>query len=128
MLCAPVIAAEARSQHKDPQAHYAHLVVHGMLHLQGYDHEHDDEAAVMEARETEIVTELGYPDPYALLHAGRALPLVLERKMNRGGRRGRGVKQGPMYPTAALATARRYAIRFCSSAVERGLLIDGASP
>ena len=66
VLCAPVIAAEARSQHKEPQAHYAHLVVHGMLHLQGYDHEQDDEAAVMEARETEIVTALGYPDPYAL--------------------------------------------------------------
>jgi probable rRNA maturation factor len=66
VLCAPVIAAEARSQHKEPLAHYAHLVVHGMLHLQGYDHEQDDEAAVMEARETEIVTALGYPDPYAL--------------------------------------------------------------
>ena len=66
VLCAPVIAAEARSQGKDLQAHYAHLVVHGMLHLQGYDHEGEDEAAVMEARETEIVTELGYPDPYAL--------------------------------------------------------------
>jgi probable rRNA maturation factor len=66
VLCAPVIAAEARSQHKEPQAHYAHLVVHGMLHLQGYDHEQDDEAAVMEAREAEIVTALGYPDPYAL--------------------------------------------------------------
>jgi probable rRNA maturation factor len=66
VLCAPVIAAEARSQHKEPLAHYAHLVVHGMLHLQGYDHEQDDEAAVMEAREAEIVTALGYPDPYAL--------------------------------------------------------------
>jgi len=66
VLCAPVITAEARTQHKEPQAHYAHLVVHGMLHLQGYDHEHEDEAAAMEARETEIVTELGYPDPYAL--------------------------------------------------------------
>ena len=66
VLCAPVIAAEARSQHKDPQAHYAHLVVHGMLHLQGYDHEREDAAAAMEARETEIVIELGYPDPYAL--------------------------------------------------------------
>jgi probable rRNA maturation factor len=67
VLCAPVIAAEARSQRKDLQAHYAHLVVHGMLHLQGYDHEREDEAAAMEARETEIVTELGYPDPYALV-------------------------------------------------------------
>lgn len=65
VLCVPVIAAEARSQRKDPQAHYAHLVVHGMLHLQGYEHEHENEAAAMEARETEIVTHLGYPDPYA---------------------------------------------------------------
>ena len=48
------------------QAHYAHLVVHGMLHLQGYDHEHDAQAAAMEARETEIVGKLGYPDPYAV--------------------------------------------------------------
>ena len=69
VLCAPVIAAEARSQRKDLQAHYAHLVVHGMLHLQGYDHEHEDAAAAMEARETEIVVELGYPDPYALARA-----------------------------------------------------------
>jgi probable rRNA maturation factor len=66
VLCAPVITAEARSRHEEPQAHYAHLVVHGMLHLQGYDHEHEDQAAAMEARETEIVTKLGYPDPYAL--------------------------------------------------------------
>jgi probable rRNA maturation factor len=66
VLCAPVIAAEARSQRKELQAHYAHLVVHGMLHLQGYDHQREHEAAAMEARETEIVTELGYPDPYAL--------------------------------------------------------------
>jgi probable rRNA maturation factor len=66
VLCAPVITAEARSQHKDPEAHYAHLVVHGMLHLQGYDHEREHEATVMEARESEIVMELGYPDPYAL--------------------------------------------------------------
>jgi probable rRNA maturation factor len=66
VLCAPVIAAEARSQRKALQAHWAHLVVHGMLHLQGYDHERDDEAAVMEARETEILTHLGYADPYAV--------------------------------------------------------------
>jgi probable rRNA maturation factor len=62
-----VIAAEARTQRKELPAHYAHLVVHGMLHLQGYDHERDDEAAVMEGRETEIVTRLGYADPYAVV-------------------------------------------------------------
>jgi probable rRNA maturation factor len=67
VLCAPVIAAEARTQHKELPAHYAHLVVHGMLHLQGYDHERDDEAVVMEGRETEIVTRLGYADPYAVV-------------------------------------------------------------
>lgn len=64
VLCVPVVADEARRQHKDPVAHYAHLVVHGMLHLQGYDHGNDADAGVMEALETEIVMRLGYPDPY----------------------------------------------------------------
>ena len=63
-LCAPLIAREARAQKKSAAAHYAHLVVHGMLHLQGYDHESEREARVMERRETQIVTRLGYPDPY----------------------------------------------------------------
>jgi probable rRNA maturation factor len=63
-LCAPVIAREARSQHKSTAAHYAHLVVHGVLHLQGYDHERGADARAMEQRETRIVTRLGYPDPY----------------------------------------------------------------
>ncbi len=63
-LCVPVIEREARQQHKNPQAHYAHLVVHGMLHLQGYDHERAADARDMEALETEIVTGLGYADPY----------------------------------------------------------------
>jgi probable rRNA maturation factor len=66
VLCAPVIAKEARAQHKSIDAHYAHLVVHGMLHLQGFDHEDNAEAAAMEARETEIVTGLGYADPYGV--------------------------------------------------------------
>lgn len=65
VLCAPVIEAESGAQGKPLEAHYAHLVVHGMLHLQGYDHEREDEAAAMEARETQIVMQLGYPDPYA---------------------------------------------------------------
>jgi probable rRNA maturation factor len=63
-LCAPVIAREARAQKKSAAAHYAHLVVHGMLHLQGYDHERSREARAMEQRETRIVTRLGFPDPY----------------------------------------------------------------
>jgi probable rRNA maturation factor len=65
VLCAAVIETEADTQRKALEAHYAHLVVHAMLHLQGYDHEHDDQAGAMEARETQIVMQLGYPDPYA---------------------------------------------------------------
>jgi len=65
VLCAPVVRKEADAQGKSLAAHYAHLVVHGMLHLQGFDHERADEAAVMEARETAILARLGLPDPYA---------------------------------------------------------------
>lgn len=64
VLCAPIVATEAVQQRKDLAAHYAHLVVHGMLHLQGYDHESDADAGVMETLETEIVMRLGYPDPF----------------------------------------------------------------
>jgi probable rRNA maturation factor len=64
VLCAPVIAREARAQCKSGMAHYAHLVVHGMLHLQGYDHATERQARRMERRETRIVTGLGFPDPY----------------------------------------------------------------
>ncbi len=63
-LCAPVVAREARAQNKRLEAHFAHLTVHGVLHLQGYDHETDADAAVMERREAAIVTKLGFPDPY----------------------------------------------------------------
>jgi probable rRNA maturation factor len=65
VLCAPVVAKEARAQRKTLAAHYAHLVIHGMLHLQGYDHERDDDAARMEAREVALLRALGYGDPYA---------------------------------------------------------------
>jgi probable rRNA maturation factor len=65
VLCAPVVEREAREQRKARDAHLAHLVVHGMLHLQGHDHERDREAVAMERLETRIVTRLGYPDPYA---------------------------------------------------------------
>lgn len=64
VLCAPVIEREAREQHKNLTAHYAHLTVHGVLHLQGYDHESDVEAAAMEQMEAEIVERLGYENPY----------------------------------------------------------------
>lgn len=64
VLCAPVVAREAVQQEKPVEAHYAHLTVHGVLHLQGYDHENDEQARQMEALETRIVTKLGYADPY----------------------------------------------------------------
>ena len=65
VLCAPVVEREAKEQRIDLAAHYAHLLVHGTLHAQGYDHEVDDEAACMEARETEVLAGLGFADPYA---------------------------------------------------------------
>ncbi|MGA7948543.1 MAG: rRNA maturation RNase YbeY [Thiobacillaceae bacterium] len=64
VLCAPVVETEARQQGKDLLDHYAHLTVHGMLHLQGYDHESDEEAVIMEAREATILAKLGFSDPY----------------------------------------------------------------
>ena len=64
VLCAPVVEVEAAEQSKPLEAHYAHLVVHAMLHLQGYDHETDEEAHAMETRESALVMQLGYPDPY----------------------------------------------------------------
>jgi probable rRNA maturation factor len=66
VLCAPVVEREAREQKIDLAAHYAHLLVHGTLHAQGYDHEDDGpEAACMEARETAVLAQLGFADPYA---------------------------------------------------------------
>lgn len=64
VLCAPVVAAEAKEQKKTLQAHYAHLIVHGTLHAQGWDHELDEDAQVMELRETEIMARLGFKNPY----------------------------------------------------------------
>jgi probable rRNA maturation factor len=64
VLCAPVIEAEALELGISLEAHYAHLLVHGTLHAQGFDHELDDDAVVMEARETEVLGGLGYMDPY----------------------------------------------------------------
>lgn len=65
VLCAEIIKKEAQQQHKSLIAHYAHLTVHGLLHLQGYDHIRDHEALVMEKKETEILGRLGFNDPYA---------------------------------------------------------------
>ncbi len=64
VLCAPVVLREALEQNKAPSAHFAHLTVHGVLHLHGYDHETEPQAELMEALETEIVMKLGYSDPY----------------------------------------------------------------
>ena len=64
VLCAPVIAREARDQKKTLDAHYAHLTVHAVLHLQGYDHARRREARRMERLEKRLLTKLGYPDPY----------------------------------------------------------------
>ncbi len=65
VICPSVVAREAAEQNKPLDAHYAHLTVHGMLHLQGWDHEEDDEAQAMEDTEREILAALGYSDPYA---------------------------------------------------------------
>lgn len=64
VLCAPIVQREAQAQDKPLAAHYAHLVVHGMLHLQGFDHERAADAAVMEAREVAILDRIGVADPY----------------------------------------------------------------
>lgn len=64
-ICLPVVLQEAAAQGKQATAHFAHLIVHGMLHLQGYDHETSpQDAERMEAKEREILARLGYPDPY----------------------------------------------------------------
>ncbi|HEX7557594.1 MAG TPA: rRNA maturation RNase YbeY [Usitatibacter sp.] len=65
VICAPVVAREAKAQGKSPGAHHAHLVIHGALHLQGFDHEAGvREAAAMEKRERALLAKLGFPDPY----------------------------------------------------------------
>jgi len=65
VICAPVVTREAAEQGKSAEAHWAHLVIHGCLHLLGYDHIEDEEAEEMEGLERELLAELGHPDPYA---------------------------------------------------------------
>lgn len=66
VICAPVVAAEAKAQNKSLEAHYAHLTVHGILHLHGYDHETEAQAELMEGLETAIIMKLGYASPYLI--------------------------------------------------------------
>lgn len=65
VICAPVVSDEAEIQRKPPSNHWAHLVVHGVLHLLGYDHQTPEQAGEMEELERRILGNLGYPDPYA---------------------------------------------------------------
>lgn len=64
LVCAPIVTREAARQGKQADAHWAHILIHGTLHLLGYDHVRDEDARDMEALETEIVTGLGFPPPY----------------------------------------------------------------
>ncbi|MFY1051652.1 MULTISPECIES: rRNA maturation RNase YbeY [Pseudomonas] len=65
VICVPVVEREAAEQGKTPEAHWAHLVIHGCLHLLGYDHIEEDEALEMEDLERQLLAELGHADPYA---------------------------------------------------------------
>jgi probable rRNA maturation factor len=65
VICAPVVAREARAQHKSLQAHWAHMTVHGVLHLLGMDHMRASEAQKMESKEIQILDRLGFSDPFA---------------------------------------------------------------
>ena len=64
VICAPVVAREAKAQAKTSEAHYAHLLVHGCLHLMGMDHERGADAGAMERKEKRILRALGFPNPY----------------------------------------------------------------
>jgi probable rRNA maturation factor len=64
VLCAPLVAEEARLQNKPPEAHWAHLTIHGVLHLLGHDHQDTEEAARMEGEEITLLESLGIPNPY----------------------------------------------------------------
>jgi probable rRNA maturation factor len=71
VVCAPVVAREAREQRKPAAAHWAHMVVHGVLHLRGFDHIRGRDAKMMEARERAILAALSFPDPYTDNRPGR---------------------------------------------------------
>ena len=63
-ICSPIITKQANQQHKSPSAHWAHIVIHGYLHLLGFEHQNAEEAKKMEQIEIEILDKLGYPNPY----------------------------------------------------------------
>jgi probable rRNA maturation factor len=65
VICAPVVAKEAREQNKALNAHWAHMIIHGVLHLLGYDHQNENDANLMESLETKIMQGLGFPPPYS---------------------------------------------------------------
>ncbi len=65
VICAPIVQREARARGVTETAHWAHMVVHGILHLRGYDHIDEQEAAVMEGLEVEVLQKLGFPNPYS---------------------------------------------------------------
>lgn len=73
VICAPLVAREARAQNKPETAHWAHMVVHAIMHLRGYDHATRADATIMEAREIRVLKKLRFPDPYrrALVHEPR---------------------------------------------------------
>jgi len=85
VICRPVVEREADAQGKLRAAHWAHLVVHGVLHLRGYDHERARDAEIMEALETQILATLGLPDPYY-----EPLPARAPRRSASAGRRRAG--------------------------------------
>lgn len=64
VICAPVVAREAQQQGKSPDAHWAHMVIHGLLHLLGYDHLNEQQARLMESQERALLRQLHFPDPY----------------------------------------------------------------
>lgn len=70
IICAQVVTREASEQDKTQEAHWAHMIVHGILHLLGYDHENDADAEVMESKEIAILARLDFPNPYTELEGG----------------------------------------------------------
>ena len=78
VICAPVVACEALAQHKPAAAHWDHMLVHGLLHLLGHDHESDADAEVMENLERQVLAALGWPDPYLAVAEGAPLAEMSE--------------------------------------------------